>query len=456
MIVLRRFLIALLGTTSLAVGHPAAAEEAGDIARLEAQIKALQAQIDELKKQQTASKPTFKAAPEQKGENGFAFKMRGMLQYDAGYAENPSDAVSTKDLGFNSRFRRARIGVEGSLPGSFGYKLEADFANNSVSLADAVLEYAPKDSPFSLTLGHHQTFQSLEQMTSARFTSFMERAQMNEAFGYGRRLGISAGFASGDFRVNAGLFNDSVNSDLANDDWLLGARATYSPAAFGGVVHLGANYQHRAFQSNAQGFDYRARPFLTTTGTRFVGTGSIAAESDDVFGVELAGVWQSLHVAGEAQWAKVDAHRPGFTPTNGDAVAGRLVNGDPGFFGAYAEIGYWLTGETRGYKNGRWDRTKVKHSFDKGGWGAFQINARVDYLDLRDRLADGVAPANIVDGGTQTGYLLGLVWQPIDYIRFIAQYARSEVDGGPKAAAVAPDDGEYSADVFGLRAQFDY
>ena len=41
-----------------------------------------------------------------------------------------------------------------------------------------------------------------------------------------------------------------------------------------------------------------------------------------------------------------------------------------------------LTGETRGYKNGTWDRTKVLKPFSKGGWGAFQVNGRVDYLDL--------------------------------------------------------------------------
>ena len=69
--------------------------------------------------------------------------------------------------------------------------------------------------------------------------------------------------------------------------------------------------------------------------------------------------------------------------TAGTTTAAAFVpDGDPSFWGGYIEAGYFLTGETRGYKNGMWDRTKVLKPFSKGGWGAVQINGRVDYLDL--------------------------------------------------------------------------
>ena len=57
-------------------------------------------------------------------------------------------------------------------------------------------------------------------------------------------------------------------------------------------------------------------------------------------------------------------------------------NGNPSFWGGYVEAGYFLTGETRGYKAGAWDRTKVLKPFSKGGFGAVQVIGRVDYLDL--------------------------------------------------------------------------
>jgi phosphate-selective porin OprO and OprP len=476
----RRMFATLLGAAALispVAGYAqetdaSPADAAAQIEFMQAQIEAMQKQLDELKKVTKTNTPTWKGAPEFAGDNGWKFKLRGRLQYDVGYVENPNDAVATRNLGFNSRARRLRLGAEGSIPGGFNYKAEVDFANNNaLGYGDVLLSYAPSGKPWSVTIGNHETFQSLEQITSSRFVNFLERAQMNEAFGHGRRLGISGGYASldGVFRVNAGVFNEALGAtNFDNDDWLFGARATYSPLALGGMLHVGANFQHREFQSNSQNFQYRNRPFVQTTDIRFVDTGAVAASSDNVYGVELAGIFKSLHFASEAQWAKVNAVTPADVLTGLDSVAGATrYAGNPGYFSAYGEVGYWLTGETRGYKNGAWDRTKVLEPFDKGGWGAFGVNARYDYLDLRDRVATGTpatsfAAPNFVNGGTQTGYLLSLIWQPIDYVRFTAQYTRADIEGGPRAAAVVPTstdpaaDREYNLDVFALRAQFDF
>lgn len=483
----------LAGAALVAVAAPAAAQDtetAARIAAMQAQIDAMQRQLDELKARPApppaavaaapaapAAKPAkppvevaWKGAPEFSGEGGWKFKLRGRLQYDVGYVENPNDAVATRNLGFNSRARRLRLGAEGSFPGGFNYKAEADFANNNATgYGDVLLSYAPSGQPWGVTIGNHETFQSLEQMTSSRFTSFLERAQMNEAFGHGRRLGLSGGYADGAFRFNAGVFNEALGAtNFDNDDWLFGARATYSPEALGGQLHFGANFQHREFQSNAQRFQYRNRPFVQTTDIRFVDTGAVAAEGDTIYGVEAAGIFKSLHVAAEAQWAKVDAVTPADVLDGLDSVGtATRYAGDPSYFAAYGEVGYWLTGETRGYKNGAWDRTKVLKPFDKGGWGAFGINARYDYLDLRDRVAGGTpatafAAPNFVNGGTQTGYLASLIWQPIDYVRFTAQYTRADIEGGPRAAVVVPGstnpaaDRDYSVDILALRAQFDF
>ena len=139
---------------------------------------------------------------------------------------------------------------------------------------------------------------------------------------------------------------------------------------------------------------YRARPFLQTTDVRFVDTGSFAASSDDIYGLEVGGIFKSLHVAGEAQWTRVNAYDRGDIGTGLDAFSAAntalVPSKDPNFFSWYAEAGYYLTGETRGYKNGQWDRTKVLKPVSKGGLGAFQINGRYDYLDLTtDALQSG-------------------------------------------------------------------
>jgi phosphate-selective porin OprO/OprP len=452
----------------------AAAENSGALL-MQAQVESLQAQIDALKKTMTVAAPSWKGAPQWADkEAGWSFKVRGRFMYDVGYISNPFPtdasyiaASSTSELGFNSRVRRARLGVEGNMPGGFSYKWEADFASSSVSWADAFIEYKGK-GPISVRAGHFETFQSLEQITSSRHITFIERAQMNDAFSHARRLGLAVGYDKNDILFRAGIFNDTINSDLNNDEWLVGARLVYAPKFGANQLHFGANFQHREFNSQAQAFRYRARPFLQTTGIRFVDTNTFAAKSDNVFGVEAAGIFGSLHVAAEAQWVKPDAmtqaQLAALPVTQGAGTANRLLS-DPTFMSYYAEVGYWLTGETRGYKKGEWDRTKVLKPFNEGGMGAIGVNLRYDYLDLADSaLRSGGSGTSLVRGGKQTGYLASIVWQPIDYVRITAQYAHADIEGGPNIAGVkgisssTPGifDQSYGVDSFGMRVAYDF
>ncbi len=105
--------------------------------------------------------------------------------------------------------------------------------------------------------------------------------------------------------------------------------------------------------------------------------------------------------------------------------------------------------------------------------GALEVNVRYDYLDLdSSKLKNGfaqtiatgaIAPSTSLSrGGQQTGYQLGLTWIPMDYVRFIAQYVRTEVKGGPFAATAKPtstkpvDQRTYGVDSVAFRAQFDF
>src|SRR3546814_20149664 len=85
----------------------------------------MQAQIADLQKAKKSSAPTFKGSPLfGDKEAGWAFKVRGRLQYDFAYVSNPSNGVATNELGFSNELRRGRIGVEGTTPGSFAYTFE--------------------------------------------------------------------------------------------------------------------------------------------------------------------------------------------------------------------------------------------------------------------------------------------------------------------------------------------
>ena len=484
-----------------AIGEAASLDEAqAKIELLTAQVESLQSAIEDIRANMTKATPSWKGAPlwEDK-EEGWSFKPRGRIQYDAGWVSTP-DNIINRNLGFNTRARRIRLGAEGNIPGGFGYKFEMDFANGSVGFGDVILSYQGKGNPWNIAIGNMETNNGLEQQTSSRFTSFIERAAFDDAFINTRRIGINGGFVNktGDLRLNAGIFAaHSIDGSFDNEGWIAAARGVYSPVMGSTQLHLGANFQHRKFQANNNGgassssgapsnnrlARYRARPFSQTTDVRFVDTGNFAARSDNIVGLEFAAIHKSLHVAAEGQYLSTDAYGAGDTFDFTDSatlnlfpgnLASTLVpDGNPSFWGGYLEAGYYFTGETRGYKNGTFDRTKVLKPFSKGGWGALQLNGRVDYLDLdsgklkrgfTNNFITGVnAPSTgLGRGGKQLGFLASLIWIPEDYMRFLLQYSHADITGGPLAATVKPtssepiDERSYGVDVILTRAQIDF
>lgn len=478
---------ALLGGAALVVGGGVNAQStvAAPVdadARIEAltkQVQALKTELDSLKAAVVKETPSWRGAPQLEDKSaGFSFKPKGTIQFDAGYVGYPSGrdftgtfgGLNYNNLGFNARGRRLIIGAEGGLPGGFAYNIELNLAQSTVDYEDIILSYQAKGSPLKVQLGNFFPLSSLETMTSSRVTSFMERASFTDAFNYNRRLGVALILndpKSDRYTLSAGLFNQPINdAALTRTGWEAGARATFSPKLGATLVHLGASVHHRVNNRDAQGAQYRSRPLLQTTDQRFIDTGTIAADGDDSAGLELAAVHHSLHFAAEAQRLWVHGYRPTDVVSGANnAAIGTRYSGDPHFTGGYVELGYFLTGETRGYRGGRWDRTKVLHPLGKDGWGALQLNGRIEYLDLRDRVSGtSLLAPDFVNGGRQLAYGLSLSWNPTDYLRFLAQYARLQVTGGPRAvpplfSATDPtplDQRHFGVNTAAMRAQLEF
>jgi len=447
--------LALAAAVGFAV--PANAQDAADAAAMQAQLQEMRAQmqamaakIDALESQlatadakaDAASEASttalaaateakdnarikWKGAPEIEGAGGWSFKPRGRIQVDAGYTSAPNG--TGVDDGFGNEIRRARLGVEGNMPGGFGYKFEADFTGNEVEVVDAFLSY--EDKGLKVAIGQQNNFQSMEELTSSRFTSFMERAAFTDAFNFEHRVGIGTTVTSGNVMVQGGLFTDEM-SNLSNKQWGADGRVVFMPKMGGTQLHLGGSVHYTDLDPNDQSVRYRQRPLVHFTGNRFINTGTFDATSEMGYGLEAAAIHGPLHFAGEAFWQK--ASRPDLS--------------DPTFFGGYAEVGYFLTGgDTRGYKKGVFERVKPANPVDKGGIGAIQVNLRYDRLDLNS--------AGIV-GGTQDGYAISLIWTPTDYTRFMVNYGRMDYSD-----AVIPSTGgdrSYGVDAFGARAQIDF
>ena len=367
----------------------------------------------------------WKGAPKISGEGGWTFKPRGRAMIDAGITSAPSSTGVTD--GFGSEARRIRLGVQGDMPGGFGYKIEADFAGDEVALTDAVLTY--KDGGVKVTVGQHNNFQTLEELSSSLHTSFIERAAFTDAFGFQRRVGASLEYKTGDVIVQGGLFS-SNSADLPEKNWSVDGRLVFAPKLGDTQLHLGTSVHLRELE-NGSTVRYRQRPLVHFTGNRFINTGNLNAESEFGLGLEAALIQGPFHASAETYWQSVD---------RGPAVM------DPTFFGGSFEAGFYLTsGDTRGYKGGKFDRVKPSNPVGKGGMGAWQINARYDHLDLND--------AGVI-GGTQDSYQVSLVWDPTAYTRFMLNYARLQYDDAVFAAAGG--DTSYGVDSIGIRAQVDF
>ncbi len=441
-----------LGWAAPAHGQTASDAEAlrAEMAAMRQQMAAMAAKIDTLESELdatdvkaeqatlAATNATQSAAASQaKGEvkvaeleksSGWSFKPFGRLMVDAGTVSTP-DSIVDNGLGFANEVRRARIGVKGDLGAGFGYKTEVEFADNDPELTDAILTY--KDGGATLTVGQHNNFQGLEELTSSRFISFMERAAFTDAFGFKRRVGVSGQFKTGAATIQAGIFTDNIG-DLSSDEnnsYSLDGRLVFAPKVGNTQLHIGASAHYRDLNDDASSVRYRQRPSVHFTDTRFINTGSIGASSETGFGVEGAVITGPFHAQAEGYWQTVN--RPGMA--------------DPTFFGGAVEAGVYLTkGDTRGYKGNKFDRNKPVNPVGSGGIGAVQLNVRYDYLDLVD--------AGVV-GGMQNAYAASLVWSPTANTRLTVNYTRNEYDMADIAAGL---DTDYNVNAFAVRAGFDF
>lgn len=450
-------------------GAPASAQaiSAEEAAALRSEIQMLKARLDSLESRLAAGTPASVPAPapslaeatpasasppppavapatkiEWKGSPRFvegdkAFKVKGRLQADAGYVSAPA-GLGDKGLGFSNEMRRVRLGGEGALGARFGYKLELELSDNSVDLVDTYVTY--EKGPWLVRLGNQNSFQSLDELTGDTSGSVMERAAFTDAFNFERRLGLSGQYSKGPLVAQFGVFtddvaalsnsNDGVNGGDENNSHSFDGRLVFSPRLDATQLHFGASAHWRTLGRLADSSTrYRQRPFLHSTNTRLIGTPALKVDSEFNYGAELAMIRGRWHAA--AEYHVLRAARPGL-----DGLT---------FHGAYAEIGYFLTrGDTRPYKDGQFGQGKPAHALGKDGIGSIQLNLRYDYLDLDSR---------DIRGGQQNAGIVGLIWTPIQNLRFNLDYAYLAYDG---ATALPSGKQDYSAHVLGSRFELDF
>ena len=508
---LSRYLLAGAGVIGLlASGAPEA--KAQDLKAIQAQInamqdtiKALQKQVQDAKSQAAAAntaaanatgsdldlKVKWKGAPElSSGDGKFKIKVRGRLETDYNNVNQDTPITGFPDVSA-TELRRARLGVEGILFFDWKYVLEVDFANDSVSMKDAYLQYQGfkiSDEPLLFRIGNFKTPNTFEDETSDRFVDTMERAAFINAWDIERQIGFMSAYYAPHVNLAAGIFGQrfasTTNAPLftgfnGDEDTTFAARVGWAPInrevnGVTQVLHVGGSYRLREAGDDQPYFQYgpRAKGADLNLANAPTNTGRIG-EEDTFWGVEAAGLWGPFSLQGEYAQLSVDLPGGPFIRSNppGGSPAGQLTTAaspfigvpDPEFTGWYIE-GSWFFGGHKTYKNeGVWDRPVVKNPMfhGSGGWGAVQLVGKYDVLDMSDTAfnnaggcrntqlypglsasaAGGAPPAVIAPSvglcGDMTTWVVGVNWWMTPYMRLMFNYAESELGGYPTTLITA-------------------
>jgi phosphate-selective porin OprO/OprP len=431
---------------------------------LEAKIAALEARNQQLESQasETATRvekvevraakgvqpgvvPTFSDVA-----GAFTFKPRGTFQIDyAAYNER----AGGYDFNNGTQIRRARFGFDGTAWTNFRYRIEAEFVNNSVNLLDAYVQYAgvPK---WLFTVGQQKAPFSLEANTTDAFNTFLERGMANVAFGAiggERRVGATAAYQSDKVTATLGVFGagEAVgrNAITPDETYSVNGRVTWEPIIdTGRLVHLGASgYQVTNFAANS--ITLADRPNSRIDDGRIVSaaiTGAVSptgvdsgAKDATFYGAEAAVVYGPFSAQGEYGHLSVDRF----------GTASSLD-----FEGFYGFASFFLTGESRTFRNGSVDRLKPFTDFNPqtGGWGAWELAVRYDQLDLTDT---GLSPLK----RKATSWTGAVNWHLNGNLKLYFNYIRAKGTNSPLVALPVVTNGTTAkVDIFQTRLQFDF
>ncbi len=377
-------------------------------------------------------------------DKAFDLKFGGRIMTDFVFGTQDDDFEdSFGPVGNYVEFRRARIFISGTIYSNVFFKAQYDFAGDGTAAWKDVyigLEKIPVVG--NIVVGQFKQPMSLEEITSSKYISFLERALPVEAFAPSRHTGIMVkDTAMEDDRLfwavsvyrDADSTGDAIDDDIGaghDGEWNFAIRLAFVAWEDEGgarMLEIGASFNYRNPDDGVVRFG--SRPEIHTPQGRIVdtnnGTGDIV-DADDVllFQFEIALVLNSFSAQAEFFYAAVDS----------------TASGDPDFWGAYVYLSYFLTGEHRPYKksDAAFSRVKPMNDFGDEGSGAWELALRFSYIDLEDET---------VTGGEAWDITAGVTWylNPNTQLKF--NYVYSDASDGPADGV---------SHWFGFRLQIDF
>lgn len=347
------------------------------------------------------------------GQDDFpTIQLGGRAQLD--YAFYDDDA---RDLGDGGEVRRARLFAAGDLAPDWSYKAQFDFAGGDVATKDLYIAYTGL-SAGTLTIGQFKQPLSLENLTSSKYLTFVERA-LPTGLASDRRLGIGFDTSGDRYRFSASAYGQEVEEEGLDEGLGAGARLAYTPFRDQSrLLHLGIAAAWEESPDATDTLRLRARPESHVTDVRLVDTGTMAGVEDLTrAGLEAAWVHGPFSLQGE--YLGIDVNRRNEPDFSGD--------------GWYVFGSWFLTGESRPYKDGAFGRVKPR-----GSRGAWEVALRYSTLDFNDAGTGG---------GTEDNLTLGLNYYVTSHLKFQGNY--TQVDSTRDGVSDDPN-------ILQFRAAYDF
>jgi phosphate-selective porin OprO/OprP len=428
---------------------------------------------------------------------------------NSSYLNSHGDTTASLPNEFNSgmNIRRARLGAEGTFMKILDYKFEYDFSRGNGTVASGITDAYVRlnqNNAMSYKLGSFKEPFSLEEAASNRYLTFIERHMSVNAFVDNPntyKTGIGANYAiprwqtgwafmtepvgawsAASTSVNSGSAangngNQSRNNGSGDMGWEGIGRVSGRPWMIDDTrfVHVGASAGHtnvnNQYTSNGSfqgsggtggggGMAFFAFPGTNVDRTNMLNTGNLTYGS-----------------AGDANQVRIDSYdryaaelwlNHGPWSVQGEYLRTNINGlgyGGEHLTGAYGFVSYFLTGESKAYhvRNGAANRLRPRQAFGWGknsGWGAFEVAAGYDYIDMNN---------GRIKGGKADMARIGLNWYPHSNVKWQANIQhildvntagtpRNELGTGYSGGAGARTNGMNNADMtfFVTQLQVDF
>ena len=305
----------------------------------------------------------------------------------------------------------ARLYFSGNVYQNIEFKFQIEFAGEEVDFKDVYIGITDIPAIGNFRIGHlHEPFR-LSTLTSAKYITFMERGS-NSHFSNGRNIGavIFNEFFEERFSIQMGIFRNPNNSDiedLSHDGYAITGRASILPIKNNEktrLLHLGVAYSFR----NPESKEYKVA----------ISPGSRLAEK-----YLQTGIIQKVNTIGLANFEVAFIHGPFSVQSEFLAAAVNTEEQLNHFSNFYAEVSYFITGESKNYKSSYegFGQVRPKKNFrgKEKGLGAWELAAKYSKTDLDD---------GMISAGQDYQMALGINWHLNPVTRFTLNYAYASIE----------------------------